>query len=212
MVLIVVAIFPFVSDFQILNTLFKLNPPDNWQPTTDNKSMNYFDFYNIPMTFKPDAAALKKQFYANSKKYHPDFFTTESEEKQAEILELSTLNNRAYKTLKDPDARMKYILDETGVYGKEGENKLPQDFLTEMMDINEEIMDLQFDFDAEKYAAAMQKIEAFEKELYGDVDSILKYWTKTTGTDEDLEKVKNFYLKKKYLLRIRENVSTFAPA
>ncbi len=174
--------------------------------------MNYFDFYNIPMTFKPDAAALKKQFYANSKKYHPDFFATESEEKQAEILELSTLNNRAYKTLKDEEARMKYILDETGVYGKEGENKLPQDFLMEMMDINEEIMELQFDFDKDKYATAMQKIEAFEKSLYADVAEVLENWTQETGTAEDLKKVKNFYLKKKYLLRIKENVSTFAPA
>lgn len=174
--------------------------------------MNYFEFYNTPMTFKVDAAALKKQFYANSKKYHPDFFATESDEKQAEILELSTLNNKAYKVLKNADARMKYILDEKGMYGKEGENKLPQEFLMEMMDINEEIMELQFDFNPSAYEKVMGQVDNFEKGLHDEVSDILENWTVETGNDEDLKKVKNFYLKKKYLLRIKENVSTFASA
>ena len=174
--------------------------------------MNYFEFYNTPMTFKVDAAALKKQFYANSKKYHPDFFATESDKKQAEILELSTLNNKAYKVLKNADARMKYILDEKGMYGKEGENKLPQEFLMEMMDINEEIMELQFDFNPSAYEKVMGQVDNFEKGLHDEVSDILENWTVETGNDEDLKKVKNFYLKKKYLLRIKENVSTFASA
>ena len=80
--------------------------------------MNYFEFYNIPVSFKVDNAALKAIFYSNSKKYHPDFFTLENDEKQAEILELSTLNNEAYKTLKDFDKRMKYILDQKGIMDK----------------------------------------------------------------------------------------------
>ena len=164
------------------------------------------------MTFKVDAGALKKQFYKNSKKYHPDFFATESEEKQAEILELSTLNNKAYKVLKNADTRMKYILDEKGIYGKEGENKLPQEFLMEMMDINEEIMELQFDFNSSAYEKVMGQVDNFEKSLHDEVSEIIENWTEETGNEEELKKVKNFYLKKKYLLRIKENVSTFASA
>lgn len=174
--------------------------------------MNYFEFYKIPVTFKVDAAALKKQFYANSKKYHPDFFATESEEKQAEILEMSTLNNKAYKVLKNEDARMKYILDEKGIYGKEGENKLPQEFLMEMMDINEEIMELQFDFNQNTYEKVLAQVDNFEKGLHGEVSETIENWTEETGTDEELKKVKDFYLKRKYLLRIKENISTFASA
>ncbi|NJN78060.1 MAG: DnaJ domain-containing protein [Saprospiraceae bacterium] len=75
--------------------------------------------------------ALKKKFYQLSKQFHPDFYTLESEEKQAEILELSTINNDAYKTLSDFDKRMEYILKEKGVYAEEGQNKVPQDFLME---------------------------------------------------------------------------------
>ncbi len=97
---------------------------NNQQLITNNqqlKKMNFFEFYNIPIAFKLDEAALKKTFYANSKKYHPDFHTLESEDKQDEILELSTINTEAYKILSDFDKRMKYILDLKGTMAAEGE-------------------------------------------------------------------------------------------
>src|SRR5579883_1551452 len=72
--------------------------------------MNYFEFYNIPESFDPDQAELKRTFYSLSKQYHPDFHANEDEAKQQEILELSTLNNKAYQTLSDPDKRLEYIL------------------------------------------------------------------------------------------------------
>jgi molecular chaperone HscB len=53
---------------------------------------------------------LKKKFYELSKQYHPDFYANEDDEKQQEILELSTLNNKAWQTLSDPYKRLEYIL------------------------------------------------------------------------------------------------------
>ncbi len=173
--------------------------------------MNYFEFYGIPTSFKVDAGALKKVFYANSKKYHPDFFTLESDEKQAEILELSTLNTEAYKTLSDFDKRMKYILDLKGVMAAEGENKLPQDFLMEMMDINEAIMELEFDFDKTVYHKALKDAQDIENQIFKEIEPILDSYDEALTPLSQLEEVKNFYLKKRYLLRIRENLSKFAP-
>ncbi|RZL52049.1 MAG: Fe-S protein assembly co-chaperone HscB, partial [Pedobacter sp.] len=44
--------------------------------------MNYFELYELPISFNPDQAIVKQQFYALSKKFHPDFYINESEEKQ----------------------------------------------------------------------------------------------------------------------------------
>ncbi len=173
--------------------------------------MNYFEFYGIPISFKVDAGVLKKIFYANSKKYHPDFFTLESDEKQAEILELSTLNTEAYKTLSDFDKRMKYILDLKGVMAAEGENKLPQDFLMDMMDINEAIMELEFDFDETIYHKALTDAQHIENQIFKEIEPILDSYDEAVTPLSQLEVVKKFYLKKRYSLRIRENLSKFAP-
>ena len=172
--------------------------------------MNYFEFYNIPVSFKVDNAALKDIFYSNSKKYHPDFYTLESDEKQAEILELSTLNNEAYKTLKDFDKRMKYILDQKGIMNEEGQNKIPQSFLMEMMEINEALMELEFDFDEVKKNESLNQLQNQESSIYSEVEKIIENYEDNTTNEEELKSIKDYYFKRRYLLRIRENLDKFA--
>lgn len=174
--------------------------------------MNYFDFFEIPMSFQLDEKKLKKQFLLNSKKYHPDFYTLESAEKQASILELSTLNNQAYKVLSDFDQRMAYVLKEKGVLAEEGNNSIPQSFLVEVMEIQESIMELEFGFDATAYNKALTTAESLDKELYEGIQPVITGYIEGKSSEEELRKVKEFYLKKKYLLRIQENLNRFAPA
>ena len=173
-------------------------------------AVKYFELYDLPVSFLLDSKALKRKFYQLSKQFHPDFYTLESEEKQAEILELSTVNNEAYKTLSDFDKRMEYILKEKGIYGEEGKNRVPQDFLMEMMDINEALMELEFDFDQATFEKAKQNIKDLEAELYNEILATLKNYDNETATAEELEQIKDFHFKRKYLLRIQNNLSTFA--
>ncbi|OOQ59481.1 Fe-S protein assembly co-chaperone HscB [Mucilaginibacter pedocola] len=171
--------------------------------------MNYFEFYNIPETFHPDAAALKKQFYALSKKYHPDFFANEADEKQQEILELSTLNNKAYQTLSDPNKLSEYILKQHGLVNEGAKPQLPADFLMEMMDINERLMEIE---DEGQLASVTTEVLAIE----GDINSELATLTNgyedldDTAKESRLNEVANIYYRQKYLLRIKESLSTFA--
>jgi len=71
--------------------------------------MNYFGLYEMPVSFLPDAAQVRKKYLELSKKISPRFYGTASTEKQSKILELSTLNNKAFQTLSDFGKTMKYI-------------------------------------------------------------------------------------------------------
>ncbi|WP_052592817.1 Fe-S protein assembly co-chaperone HscB [Aureispira sp. CCB-QB1] len=168
--------------------------------------MNYFEFYNLPISFQLDAEALRRQFLKLSKKYHPDFYTLESEEKQEEILALSTLNNEAYKLLKDQEKRIKYVLELKGLLGKEIKTNLPQSFLLEMMDINERVMDLQFDYDASIHQAIQTEVEEKEKELLEQVQPIFDTYNDATATPQQLEQIRDYYLQNRYLKRLKENM------
>lgn len=168
--------------------------------------MNYFEFYQIPISFKVEKAKLKKTFYLNSKKYHPDYFTLEDEEKQTEILELSTLNNKAFQTLSDFDKRMKYVLDLKGVLEVEGKNQIPQSFLMEMMEINEQLMELEFDFNMENFLAVQKQLENFELELWTKIQPTIDLFEDKPEQEEALVTVKDYYFKKRYLIRIKENL------
>jgi molecular chaperone HscB len=171
--------------------------------------MQFFSFFDLPVGFILDEADLRKRYLSNSKKYHPDFYTLESDSKQAEILQLSSLNNEAYRTLSDFDQRMKYILEEKGLL-VEGQNEIPKNFLLEMMDINEQLMELEFDFDQAVFDAVKQGVESVEKELFDEVEGLIQGYNEEKTGPEELIQIKNFYLKKRYLLRIKENLSTFA--
>lgn len=176
------------------------------------EAMNHFEFLGIPQSFLVDEPALRRQFLLNSKRFHPDFFTLENEERQAEVLELSTRNNEAFKILNDPDRRMKYVLELHGVLQKEdGKNQpMPPAFLMEMMEINESLMELEFDFDAQKLAELEKQVAEIGETEKSAVAKILENWTETSSKSGELEAVRDYFLKKRYLLRVLEKLSTFA--
>lgn len=165
---------------------------------------NYFNFFNLPLSPTVDQAALKKQFYANSKRFHPDFHTLAGDDAQEEALEQSTLNNQGYKILADDDRRLKHLLDLKGVIGEEGTNKMPQAFLMEMMDINEAMMELQFDEDPAARTKVEGMIADLETEFDREVEKVLNHYDDATVSTEDLEKLKDYYLKKRYLRRLKQ--------
>ncbi|SMO47243.1 Fe-S protein assembly co-chaperone HscB [Solitalea koreensis] len=174
--------------------------------------MNYFQFYDLPVSFFIDESVLKKKFYAFSKEYHPDFYVNESQEKQDEILELSTLNNNAYKVLSNPDKRLEYILEINGLIQDGEKYQLPQAFLMEMMDINEELMDLQMDGDEESLKRVQGQVKAFETDLSEELTYLITDYEGLNTADQKkkLLIIKDNYYRRKYLLRIKDSLLMFA--
>jgi molecular chaperone HscB len=171
--------------------------------------INFFDFYGIPESFSADSALIKQKFYQFSKDFHPDFFAGESDEKQQEILELSTLNNQAYKTLSDPDKRLEYILKEHGLINEGAKPQLPADFLMEMMDLNERLMEVE---DEQQLASLTAETLAIENDLKANLDASTQDFEQLDDTAKEsrLNVIADIYYRQKYLLRIKESLATFA--
>ena len=169
---------------------------------------DYFQFYGLPLSFSADAGLVKQKFYEFSKKYHPDFYINEDEEKQAEVLEKSTLNNKAYQTLSDPQKRLPYILELKGLLAEGEHYVLPQDFLMDMMDINETLMDLQFDPDAAKLAAVKVDVSAVEQGIQNEISAFTDSFEDKSEDEQAsmLASVKDLYYRSKYLVRIKESI------
>src|SRR3569833_2081961 len=131
--------------------------------------INFFEFYGIPESFYPDTALLKKKFYELSKAYHPDFYANEPEEKQQEILELSTINNKAWQTLSDPAKRLEYILRQHELLADGAKQQLPGDILMEMMDINERLMEAD---DAGQLAEINSEVLAVDDDINSELNKL----------------------------------------
>lgn len=173
--------------------------------------MNYFDLYELPMGFAPDAEAVKKKFYELSRKYHPDRYTLADDAARMEALRMAAINNDAYKVLNNADATMAYILKQHGVLEEEEKYSLPPDFLMEMMDLNEAISE--YEMEQEDATIKQQAIDMLNSQLEAwelEVAPLVAQYGRGEVTDKLLADIKDYYFRKKYLLRIQQRINTFA--
>ena len=86
---------------------------------------------------------LEQKFLQLSWKLHPDNFVTTSEREREMSLQRSSKLNDAYRVLRDPVARVEYLLELEGVR-KEGQHKqqAPPELLEEAFELNESLDEL----------------------------------------------------------------------
>ncbi len=119
--------------------------------------MDYFEFFGLPRKLTLDVVALEKQFYAMSRKLHPDRFAARPLPEQEAALAQSSLLNDAYRTLKDPIARTQYLLKLEGVEleeqskaatdaartsGVEKKQVVPPELLEEVFELNMQLQEM----------------------------------------------------------------------
>ena len=160
--------------------------------------MNYFELFSIPIQLKVDVNALSARFFELSRQFHPDYFVNEEPEVQAQALENSALLNKAWKTFQQADDTIKYVLMEKNLLEEEEKYALPPDFLMEVLEINEELMEP----DPAKMPELKNRILQLQEDIYEPVRRIIEDYKEGSTPDESLYKVKEYYYKKKYLDRI----------
>ena len=161
--------------------------------------MTHFELFNLPITLNVDTSGLSKKYFELQRKYHPDRFGQASDAEQEEALQVSAQVNKAFKTLKDPDETIKYVLQLKGLLEEEEKYQLSPDFLMEVMELNEELESGMTD-------AIQAKIDQLKNELYATVETIITNYQEGISTEKELLQVKEYYFKKKYLDRMVENL------
>ncbi len=165
--------------------------------------MNYFELFGIPVQLHVDKASLPVKFFALSKKYHPDYFINRPEDEQVEALERSAQLNKAFKTFQTLDETIKYVLQLKGLLEEEEKYEMPPDFLMEVMEINEQLMN-----EGQLAIGSGQlAVEKLQTEIYAPVKEIVEGYKEGVTTEKELLQVKEYYYKKKYLDRIREQIT-----
>lgn len=173
--------------------------------------VNYFELYGLPVSFNPDGAVVRNKFYELSRTWHPDRFSLADAAKQDEALRMSSANNEAYKTLKDPYATMAYVLKLHTVLEDEEKYNLPPTFLVEMMDLNEALSEYEMDeTQAALYENAKSMLAENLQQWDNDTTPLTAKYDLGDHSESLLMQVKEQYFRKKYLLRIQERMNSFA--
>ena len=122
--------------------------------------VDYFTFFGLPQKLNLDTAQLERDFYALSRKLHPDINAGANNQEQEWSLEKTSQLNDAYRTLKDPISRTEYLLRLHGVQieaqskaateearksGAVKKQVVPPDLLEEVFELNMQLEELRME-------------------------------------------------------------------
>ena len=167
--------------------------------------MNYFEIFGLPVQLKVDKTDLPKRFFELSRKFHPDFYANATPTEKAKALDITANLNKAFKIFQQEEGTIKYVLQLKGLLEEEEKYQLPPDFLMEVLEINERVMDADDDPNLKQHL--LSAIDALHAEIYEPVRNIIEHYQDNVTTEKELLQVKEYYYKKKYLTRIRKELA-----
>ncbi len=153
---------------------------------------NAFDFFGLTPSLSLDAKEIRKRYIEIQRQAHPDLIGDDNIEVNS--VELA---NRYYEELRTPRGVVKSYLMAMNVSDL-NQNRLPKDFLFEMMGLNDEI-DEQHTGNVAAGERAEAMLDQAELELTGALNLLKE------NPSPDLDELVEWYQKSKYLDRLRKN-------
>jgi molecular chaperone HscB len=130
-----------------------------------NFGQNYFELFQLPVTFSIDLDDLASRYFELQKISHPDRYVGSSDQEQRLAVQWAMQINEAYQNLRDPLKRAIYLLKQSGVDLVENPQMNPA-FLIEQIEFREEIDSIEDDSEgAEQLDQLIQSISQQIAEL-----------------------------------------------
>ncbi|HUL15407.1 MAG TPA: Fe-S protein assembly co-chaperone HscB [Terriglobales bacterium] len=179
------------------------------------KGVDYFSLMEMPRKLWINMGELEQKYLQLSWKLHPDKYVGTSEAERELSLKHSSELNDAYRTLRDPIARVEYLLAIEGER-KEGEKKqtAPPELLEEVFELNESLDELReaksSGSDLSSLKARLQTAEKNFAAKLGEVDERLqetaREWDTATDANADDAAQKTLMARMNQLLNRRSYI------
>ena len=131
-------------------------------------SDDYFRFFGLNQQFNIDLPALDQAYLAIQREVHPDRHARGSDSEQRIAMQMATLANTAFQTLKNPIQRGLYICQLHGVDAKlETNTAMPAAFLMKQMEWRESLDEQEEDLPA--LEALMEEVEESKAETLVEI-------------------------------------------
>jgi molecular chaperone HscB len=175
--------------------------------STTTQSSDHFAIFGLPRKLWLEMSRLEQKFLQLSWKLHPDNFVNASESERELSLKRSSELNDAYRVLRDPVARVEYLLEIEGER-KEGQNKqqAPPELLEEVFELNESLDELReaksSSSDLSELKAKLQSAEQNFQEKLNEVDAQLQSAAQEWDAAVDANAAKE--ARKKLMARMNE--------
>ncbi|MEO8718599.1 MAG: Fe-S protein assembly co-chaperone HscB [Burkholderiales bacterium] len=99
---------------------------------------NHFELFGLTPAYALDAGSLERSYREIQSSVHPDRHAQAGDAQRRASMQWTTRVNEAYRTLKSPVQRARYLLELNGVDVQfETDTQMPADFLQQQMELRE---------------------------------------------------------------------------
>ena len=142
---------------------------------TADLSTTYFELFGLPASFEVDREALAQRYRELQRAVHPDRFANAQDVERRLSVQLAARINEGFRTLKDPLARARYLLEIVGVAMDDQDTQLDGAFLMDQMELRERLEEAKVAADARQRLHALGRdMDEREQALLGELAALLQ--------------------------------------
>ena len=161
---------------------------------------NHFELLGLPPAYALDPANLESRYRELQGRVHPDRFAAGTDADRRLAMQWATRANEAYRTLRDPVARARYLLALKGFdTGEESNTSMPPDFLMQQMEWREAVAEA-------RGARAKDRLEHLRGEIGGERAEMLRQLERAIDRDSNYEAGCSLVRKLRFLEKLDEEI------
>jgi len=137
-------------------------------------AQNHFELFGLPLAYAVDPVRLEQGYRDLQTQVHPDRFASGSDAERRVAMQWATRANEAYRALRDPLERARYLLHIKGYdTGEDSNTAMPADFLMQQMEWRESVAEANAARDADELRHLHSRVAAERKHMLEQLSKAL---------------------------------------
>jgi len=154
----------------------------------------------MPVRYAVDPARLEAAYRELQTQVHPDRFASATDAERRMAMQWAAAANEAYRTLRDPTERARYLLGLKGFdTAEETKTSMPADFLMQQMEWREAVADARATRDA-------KALRSLQDELVSEREEMLTQLERAIDADANYDAGCSLVRKLRFLAKLDEEI------
>lgn len=161
---------------------------------------NHYDLLGLPLAYAVEPARLEQAYRALQGRVHPDRFAASPEAERRVAMQWAARANEAYRTLRHPVDRARYLLSLQGFdTGEESNTAMPPEFLMQQMQWREAL-------ESGREEGEAQSLESLRAEIGAERQAMLSLLGRALDDERNYEAGCALVRKLRFLDKLEESI------
>ena len=168
----------------------------------DILTSNFFELFELPVSFDVDLSEIQQHYMALQKQVHPDKFASGTDQEKRLSMQQTSWINEAQATLKDPVLRATYLLKLKGTdINLENETTMDAGFLMQQLELRERLENIKNEDDP------LDVLDGLSKELKSSIDDMMKSFSQSYQADQ-IDDAREWIRKLQFMQKAIKEINT----